>query len=83
MRRAQNHHTRSVSANKVVTVQDYDKRGRVEINTRADTLCAGATFEKHEVTGKVIDVNGFHDSLNTIKNVGVVYQAYPSVHSQY
>ena len=40
--------------------------------TRANTICTGAAFEKNESTGKVVDVSGFHDSLNTMKNIKVV-----------
>ena len=42
------------------------------MGTRVDTMYAGATFEKHKATGKVVDVSGFHDSLNTMKNIEVV-----------
>ena len=35
-------------------------------------MCAGATFKKHEATGKAVDVSGFHNSLNTMKNIEVV-----------
>ena len=50
---------------------DYEKRARAEIDTRADTLCAGSTFLLYEATGKVVDVSGFHDSLATIKDIQV------------
>jgi hypothetical protein len=50
---------------------DYDCRARAEIDTRADTLCAGSTFILYENTGKVVDVSGFHDSYNAIKNIPV------------
>ena len=33
---------------------------------------SGATFERREATGKVVDVYGFHDLLNTMWNVEVV-----------
>ena len=35
-------------------------------------MCAGSTFELHESTGKIVDVSGFHDSLETMKNIEVV-----------
>jgi hypothetical protein len=46
---------------------DYSKRARAEIDTRADTVCAGSTFILYESTGKVVDVSGFHDSMGTLK----------------
>lgn len=51
--------------------RNYDIRARAEIDTRADTLCAGSTFILYESTGKVVDVTGFHDSFNAIKNIPV------------
>jgi hypothetical protein len=56
---------------KVNTPTDYVKFARAEIDTRADTLCAGSTFLLHESTGKVVDVTGFHDSLESIKGIQV------------
>jgi Reverse transcriptase (RNA-dependent DNA polymerase) len=55
----------------IATPTDYHRRARAEIDTRADTLCAGSTFLLHETTGKVVDVTGFHESLDTIKNIQV------------
>jgi Reverse transcriptase (RNA-dependent DNA polymerase) len=51
--------------------RNYDLRARAEIDTRADTLCAGSTFILYESTGKVVDVTGFHDSFDAIKNIPV------------
>jgi hypothetical protein len=45
------------------TPSDYSRRARAEIDTRADTVCAGCTFVLYETTGKVVDVSGFHDVL--------------------
>jgi hypothetical protein len=50
---------------------DYHLRARAEIDTRADTVCAGSTFILHESTGKVVDVSGFHEHLDTIRNIQV------------
>lgn len=50
---------------------DYNKQARDEIDTRADTMCAGSTFLLHETTGKVVDVTGFHDSLDSLRNIQV------------
>ena len=61
MRRSQYYQPQSVLANKVAMVQDYDKRGQVDISTHANTVCAGETFENHNATGKAVDINGSHD----------------------
>jgi hypothetical protein len=50
---------------------NYELRTRAEIDTRADTLCAGSTFILYEATGKVVDVSGFHDSFKAIKDIPV------------
>jgi hypothetical protein len=50
---------------------DYTRMGRAEIDTRADTTCAGSTFLPLEFTGQECDVNGFHDDMTPIKNVPV------------
>jgi hypothetical protein len=49
----------------------YHLRARAEIDSRADTTCAGATFVLLEDTKKVCNVGGFHDSMKTIKGVPV------------
>lgn len=51
--------------------RNYDLHARAEIDTRADTLCAGSTFILYEATGKVVDVSGFHNSFDAIKNIPV------------
>jgi hypothetical protein len=58
-------------AMKIGKPNDYSIRARAEIDTRADTVCAGSTFLLHESTGKVVDVSGFHDSLGAIKDIQV------------
>ena len=35
-------------------------------------MCSGATFEKHKAMRKAVDVNGFHNLLNTMRKVKVV-----------
>jgi hypothetical protein len=50
---------------------NYQLRARAEIDTRADTVCAGSTFILHSSTGKIVDVSGFHDSLDAIKNIQI------------
>ena len=56
---------------KVNHSSDYLLRARAEIDTRADTLCAGSTFTLYESTGKVVDVSGFHDTFDAIQNIQV------------
>jgi hypothetical protein len=51
--------------------KDYDARLRAEIETRADTLCDGATFRRIGETGMFADVTGFHDHLMTKNNVPI------------
>eukprot|EP00934_Nitzschia_sp_Nitz4_P002319 Nitzschia sp. Nitz4//scaffold471_size5685//193//5616//NITZ4_009210-RA/size5685-processed-gene-0.1-mRNA-1//1//CDS//3329552692//2319//frame0 len=50
---------------------DHTLRARAEMDSRADTVCAGATFELHYATGKVADVSGFHPTMNSISNVPI------------
>jgi hypothetical protein len=56
---------------KVGVPSDYIRHARAEIDTRADTICAGSTFLLHESTGKVVDVTGFHEALEPIKNIQI------------
>jgi hypothetical protein len=41
------------------------------MNTHANTVCAGSTFVLYETTGKMVDVLGFYDSLESIKGIQV------------
>ena len=50
---------------------DYAARKRCEIDTRADTFCAGQTFILQEPTGLVVDVGGFHPSLPIMKDIPI------------
>jgi hypothetical protein len=50
---------------------DYSARKRCEIDTRADTFCAGQTFIFHEPTGSVVDVGGFHPSLPIMRDIPI------------
>jgi hypothetical protein len=56
---------------KVTQPTNYAARKRCEIDTRADTFCAGETFLLHEATGLVVDVGGFHPSLPVMKDVPI------------
>eukprot|EP00590_Aulacoseira_subarctica_P011644 CAMPEP_0172424146 /NCGR_PEP_ID=MMETSP1064-20121228/21716_1 /TAXON_ID=202472 /ORGANISM="Aulacoseira subarctica , Strain CCAP 1002/5" /LENGTH=1711 /DNA_ID=CAMNT_0013165931 /DNA_START=811 /DNA_END=5943 /DNA_ORIENTATION=- len=62
----------SVNATPNVSIpEDYAFRGRAEIDTRADTTCAGAAFALLETTGVECDVRGFHDEMAPIRNVPI------------
>ena len=50
---------------------NYNLEARAEIDSRADTVCGGATFELYSPTGKIVDVNRFHVTMDTIKNVQI------------
>ena len=50
---------------------DYDIRARAEMDSRADTVCGGSTFELYQDTGKVVDVGGFHPSMDLMKSIKV------------
>ena len=47
------------------------KCGACELNTRADTICAGHNFCALSFTGMTCEVHGFHESLDTVHNVPV------------
>lgn len=50
---------------------DFSFRGRCEIDTRADTTCAGAAFALLETTGVECDVKGFHDDMAPVRNIPI------------
>ncbi len=50
---------------------DCGARRRFEINTRADTFCAGQTFILQEPTGSMVDVGGFHPSLPIMHDIPI------------
>ena len=56
---------------KIVQPDNYAARKRCEIDTRADTFCAGQTFILQEATGMVVDVGGFHPSLPVMKDIPI------------
>jgi hypothetical protein len=56
---------------KVGKPSNYNIRARAEIDTRADTVCAGSTFILYESTNKVVDVSGFHDAMEPKKNIQI------------
>ncbi len=62
----------SVNATPNINISDnYSFQGRAEIDTRADTTCAGAAFALIETTGAECDVRGFHDDMAPIRNVPI------------
>ncbi|MGH7974103.1 MAG: hypothetical protein ACREBR_01155, partial [bacterium] len=54
---------------------DYALRARSECDSRADTVCAGASFKLLELTEKVCDVGGFHESFKNLKVVPIATTA--------
>ena len=51
--------------------------GRCELDTRADTICAGKNFCMLSTTGGVCDVKGFHDDFDAIKDIPIARVATP------
>ncbi|MGH3053835.1 MAG: hypothetical protein ACRDL7_02535, partial [Gaiellaceae bacterium] len=70
--------------NRYARSTDYGFRGRLEVDSRADTLCAGKTFVPLETTDRVCDVSGFHPEFRKLAEVPVVTSAtaYDSVDLQ-
>jgi len=50
---------------------DYNGHCISEIDSRADTFCFGKGWVMDSYTGIQVDVGGFHDSMETVKNVPV------------
>ena len=46
-------------------------RGRSELDTRADTSCAGANFKLHELTGQTCSVSPFSDKYDPLTDVPI------------
>ena len=44
---------------------------RNELDTRADTICAGVNFRMISTSGQCCDVKGFHEEFESIKDVPV------------
>jgi hypothetical protein len=55
--------------------------GRAEIDSRADTLCAGQQFVPISFTGEVVDVFGFHPDMAPIKSLPIATVATAYNHS--
>lgn len=43
----------------------------MELDSRADTDCCGATWKLHSTTGEVVDVSGFHDDLDSLQDIPI------------
>ncbi|MGH3053581.1 MAG: hypothetical protein ACRDL7_01215, partial [Gaiellaceae bacterium] len=54
---------------------DLTLRARLECDSCADTVCAGATFKLIEMSGHVCDVSGFHQSFATMNDVPIATTA--------
>jgi len=66
------HQTRSTSANQcIIRPMDYQACCQAEMDTRADTICAGKTFIMLEDTGRVCDVRGFHGQFEPLKGIPI------------
>ena len=48
---------------------------KCELDTRADTICAGKNFRALELTGQTCEVSGFHQSFDSLKNVPIAKAA--------
>jgi len=56
---------------------DFTKLCQVEVDSRADTCCAGATFSLVKGTNQTMDMEGFYEDLGKLKNfpIGTRYTA--------
>ena len=61
--------------NKILESDDYIGRYKAEIDTRADTVCAGQGFALIHHTGRIADVSGFHSNLGAITGVPIAQVA--------
>lgn len=50
---------------------DFNKRARAEIDSRADTVCAGSTFRLLEESNHYCVVSGFHKDMSPLQNIPV------------
>ena len=60
---------------KMKTMGHSHKLGRAELDSHADTCCAGATSAVIEYTGKTCDVSPFSKEYDAMKNVPIVKAA--------
>ena len=62
---------RSTPTSQYTESKDLETAGRLESDSHADTVCAGAQFRKLSGTGVVYEVGGFGEGLGTFQNVEV------------
>jgi hypothetical protein len=77
--------TIAASNTKIENPTDYSLRCRAEIDTRADTVCAGASFRLiDEDISRVADVGGFHPDMPEMKDIpiGTAVTAIDLAHTQ-
>ena len=48
---------------------------KCELDTRADTICAGKNFRVLSLTGQTCDVSGFHQSFESIHDIPIAQVA--------
>ena len=48
---------------------------KCELDTRADTICAGKNFRAISLTGQTCDVSGFHQSFESLKDIPIAQVA--------
>ena len=44
---------------------------KCELDSHADTICAGRNYRLLSKTGQCCDVKGFHDDLEDVKNIPI------------
>ena len=57
--------------NKILESDDYIGRYRAEIDTQADTVCAGQGFALIHHTGRIANVSGFHSDIGAITGIPI------------
>ena len=63
--------TRSIQSARYKESSDLSAVGRVESDSHADTVCAGAQFRKLSGTGVVCEVGGFGEGLGSFQDVEI------------
>ena len=53
------------------STHDVRRAARCEMDSHADTICAGVNCRPLAYTGQVCDVSGFHNDLQALPNVPV------------
>lgn len=67
---------RTTSTNVYTDFEHVDNaNARCELDTQADTICAGKNFRLLALTGQTCDVSGFHQSFESVKDVPIAQVA--------